>query len=144
MLDKEISNFLTWFNNSKTDTLLDPLLRAATTHLWFNSLHPFEDDNGRIARFLTDLALAQADQQSIKFFAMPVRIFAHRASYYETLEMAKKGDIDTTSWLRCFFHTLDKTLVEASKELNETTFKASFLRDVNQTRLSAQQLILLR
>lgn len=65
-LEQRLDEFIQWFNSSKTDTLLDPLIRADIVHLWFVTLHPFDDGNGRITRTLTDLALSQMDQQSIR------------------------------------------------------------------------------
>lgn len=99
VLDEELRAFIEWFNTSKTDTSVDPLLRAAITHLWFVTLHPLDDGNGRITRLLTDLALAQAEQQSVRFYAMSVVILENRKSYYEILEHTQKGGTDITAWL---------------------------------------------
>ncbi|MGQ4277596.1 Fic family protein [Pseudidiomarina sp. E22-M8] len=85
-IDKELKTFIAWFNRSQQDQALDPLLRAALTHVWFVTIHPFEDGNGRITRALTDRALTQADQQGIRLFAMSEAILAHRAEYYKRLE----------------------------------------------------------
>lgn len=71
ILEGELQNFIKWFNNSRMDVELDPLLRAAITHFWFVTLHPLDDGNGRITRLLTDLALAQGEKLSIRFYAMP-------------------------------------------------------------------------
>ncbi len=103
ILDAELNQFIDWFNTSKSDASLDPLLRAAITHLWFVTLHPLDDGNGRITRLLTDLALAQAEQQSVRFYAMSVGILANRKSYYEILEQTQKEELDITAWLQWFF-----------------------------------------
>ena len=108
-LDKELRIFIQWFNESKSDVSLDPLLRAAITHLWFVTLHPLDDGNGRITRLLTDLALAQAERQSVRFYAMSVTILANRKSYYEILEKTQKGGMDITDWLKWFLDTLNET-----------------------------------
>ncbi|MBY8194068.1 Fic family protein [Vibrio fluvialis] len=138
-LDNELTMFLEWFNSSKQDVSLDPLVRAAITHLWFVTLHPLDDGNGRITRLLTDLALAQAEQQSVRFYAMSVCILANRKSYYEILEQTQKGDVDITSWLVWFFNTLNETFADVLKEIDQTIFKTNFWRTVDQTKLTAEQ-----
>jgi Fic family protein len=77
-LEQELDQFVSWFNQSYQQSDLDPLLRAAITHFWFVTLHPFDDGNGRITRALTDMALAQADSQSIRLYAMSVAILDKR------------------------------------------------------------------
>jgi Fic family protein len=89
-LEARIAEFVAWFNASRSDAALDPLLRAAIAHFWFVTLHPFDDGNGRITRALTDLALAQGEQQSIRFYAMSVAILADRKGYYQHLETRAK------------------------------------------------------
>lgn len=139
ILDAELKLFIQWFNDSKNDASLDPLLRAAITHLWFVTLHPLDDGNGRITRLLTDLALAQAEQQSVRFYAMSVGILANRKSYYETLEQTQKGNIDITTWLVWFFNTLNETFDEVLKEIDQTIFKTNFWRHIDQTKLAKEQ-----
>jgi Fic family protein len=139
VLDAELTKFIGWFNTSKQDTAIDPLLRAAITHLWFVTLHPLDDGNGRVTRLLTDLALAQAEQQSVRFYAMSVSILANRKSYYEILEKTQKGDLDITSWIVWFFNTLNETFNEALNEIEKTVFKSNFWRNVDQTELSKEQ-----
>ncbi|MBY7785234.1 Fic family protein [Vibrio fluvialis] len=138
-LDNELTMFLEWFNSSKQNVYLDPLVRAAITHLWFVTLHPLDDGNGRITRLLTDLALAQAEQQSVRFYAMSVCILVNRKSYYEILEQTQKGDVDITSWLVWFFNTLNETFADVLKEIDQTLFKTNFWRTVDQTKLTAEQ-----
>ncbi|MBY7799971.1 Fic family protein [Vibrio fluvialis] len=138
-LDNELAMFLEWFNSSKQNVSLDPLIRAAITHLWFVTLHPLDDGNGRITRLLTDLALAQAEQQSVRFYAMSVCILANRKSYYEILERTQKGDVDITPWLVWFFNTLNETFADVLKEIAQTLFKTNFWRTVDQTKLTAEQ-----
>ncbi|UAA39196.1 Fic family protein [Paraneptunicella aestuarii] len=138
-LDAELSQFIEWFNDSKNSHRLDPLLRAAITHLWFVTIHPLDDGNGRITRLLTDLALAQAEQQSIRFYAMPVAILAKRKSYYEILEHTQKGDLDITPWLLWFFDTLEEAFSGVLAEIEQTLFKTMYWQQVDQTRLGAEQ-----
>lgn len=139
VLETELTNFINWFNASLTDTRLDPLLRAAITHFWFITLHPLEDGNGRITRLLTDLALAQAEQQSIRFYAMSVSILAKRSSYYEVLEQSQKGDLNITAWLVWFLETLNAAFLGVIKEIEQTLFKAHFWQNIDQTQLLAEQ-----
>ena len=143
ILDNELSAFIQWFNESKADVSLDPLLRAAITHLWFVTLHPLDDGNGRITRTLTDLALAQAERQSVRFYALSVGILANRKSYYEILEQTQKGGMDITAWLKWFLVTLNETFDAVLKETEQTIFKTNFWRQIDQTRLSNEQAKLL-
>lgn len=139
VLESELDVFIRWFNDSREDPALDPLLRAAITHFWFVTLHPLDDGNGRITRLLTDLALAQAERQSVRFYAMSVAILANRKSYYEILEQSQKGDLDITAWLMWFLNTLGETFTNVLEEIDQTVFKTNFWRNVDQTRLSSEQ-----
>lgn len=139
ILEGELAHFIAWFNDSKADAELDPLLRAAITHLWFVTLHPLDDGNGRITRLLTDLALAQGEKLSIRFYAMSVSILERRKSYYEILEATQKGDMDITSWLVWFLETLNATLLTAMHGTEQTVAKTNFWRRVDQTQLSSEQ-----
>lgn len=125
-LEERLEAFINWFNLSLTDALLDPLLRAGITHLWFITLHPFDDGNGRITRTLTDLALAQMDQQSIRLYAMSPVILNKRKSYYEILEQSQKNDSNITNWLVWFLDTLNDSLETTLKQINRTVFKSQF------------------
>ncbi len=138
-LEGELQHFIAWFNDSKSDAELDPLLRAAITHLWFVTLHPLDDGNGRITRLLTDLALAQGERLSIRFYAMSVSILERRKSYYEILEATQKGDMDITPWLVWFLDTLNATLLSAMQTIDQTMAKTNFWRRVDQTQLSSEQ-----
>lgn len=127
------------FNASRLNTLFDPLLRAAITHLWFVTLHPLDDGNGRITHLLTDLALAQVEQQSVRFYAMSVGILANRKSYYETLEQTQKGELDITLWLTWFLNTLNHTFDGVLKEIVQTVFKTNIWCQIDQTKLAEEQ-----
>lgn len=139
VLDNELNRFIDWFNTSQSDTALDPLLRAAITHFWFVTLHPLEDGNGRITRLLTDMALAQAEQQSVRFYAMSVGILAKRASYYKILEQSQKGGLDITPWLVWFLETLNDTFAGVIAEIEKTLFKTRFWQKTDQTQLLKEQ-----
>lgn len=125
-LENRLNAFIDWFNQSLSDSLLDPLLRAGITHLWFITLHPFDDGNGRITRTLTDLALAQMDEQSIRLYAMSPVILNKRKSYYEILEQTQKNDSNITAWLVWFLDTLNDSLDTTLKQIQRTLFKSQF------------------
>lgn len=125
ILEEELGLFIHWFNVPR-DNSLDPLVRAAITHLWFITLHPFDDGNGRITRALTDMALAQADAQSIRLFAMSSSILEKRSEYYRILEQTQRGDLNITAWIIWFLQTLNSSLQEANKLIDATLTKKRF------------------
>lgn len=139
VLENELSCFIDWFNRSRDDANLDPLLRAGIAHFWFITIHPLEDGNGRLARLLTDLALAQAEHQSIRFYAMSVAILERRSSYYDILEQSQKGDTDITAWLVWFLDTLAVSLRQVLADIEQTLHKTRFWKRVDQTQLSKEQ-----
>lgn len=142
-LETHLQQFIDWFNRSQSDALLDPLLRAAICHLWFVTLHPFDDGNGRITRALTDLALSQAESQSIRLYAMSVSILAKRADYYRVLEQTQKGDADITGWLCWFLDTLNESLEQAITSAERVQIKARFWMRHRGTGLSKEQVKIL-
>ncbi|CAJ1795355.1 Fic family protein [Aeromonas veronii] len=125
-LDDQLAEFIPWFNQTRHDPTMDPLLRAAICHLWFVTLHPVDDGNGRLTRALTDLALSQADSHSIRLYAMSVAILELRGDYYMTLESAQRGTLDITSWLCWFLDTLDYTLELALQVIDRSLAKKHF------------------
>ncbi|QFU25098.1 Fic family protein [Shewanella eurypsychrophilus] len=138
-LEDELSRFIDWFNKSQQDVAMDPLIRAAITHLWFVTLHPLDDGNGRITRLLTDLALAQAENRSIHFYAMSVSILERRQAYYDILESTQKGELDITSWLVWFLDTLNSSLQKSLNDIAQTVAKTNYWQRVDQTLLSGEQ-----
>lgn len=141
-LDALLDAFIAWFNQSKDDPLSDPILRAAVAHLWFVTLHPYDDGNGRLTRALTDLALAQADNQSIRLYAMSVSILERRNHYYRILEQTQKGGLDVTEWVLWFLQTLDVTLDTALARIDSTLAKSRYWKHNDSVRLTltAEQL----
>lgn len=125
-LERRLNAFIQWFNNSLSDSLLDPLLRAGITHLWFVTLYPFDDGNGRITRTLTDLALAQMDEQSIRLYAISPAILNKRKNYYDILEKTQKNDSNITDWLVWFLEILNDSLEKTLKQIKRTLFKGQF------------------
>lgn len=125
-LEAQLERFLQWFADSRADAGLDPLLRAGVAHFWFVTLHPFDDGNGRLTRAITDLALAQADGQAIRLYAMSASILDDRSGYYRVLEASQKGDLDITEWLQWFLATLLDSLQQAIARIERLLAKARF------------------
>jgi Fic family protein len=138
-LENRLNNFLAWLETSQADASIDPILRAAQAHLWFVTLHPFDDGNGRLARAITDYALAQAEQQAIRFYAMAASIMEKRAEYYDILETTQKGDMDITPWLQWFVDTLKHALQAALERVDVVLQKARFWQIHGQDSLNSQQ-----
>ncbi|MBB3232059.1 Fic family protein [Halomonas stenophila] len=132
--------FLDWFEASRHDPTLDPLLRAGLAHFWFVTLHPFEDGNGRIARAIADRALAQADRQGIRLYAMSAAILERRTDYYHCQESSQRGAPDLTAWLSWFLDTLDATLLGALARIDRTLAKARFWQRFHDAGLLPEQI----
>ncbi|QCU76345.1 Fic family protein [Pseudoalteromonas distincta] len=138
-VNKELSLFFNWFNKTQNDPQIDPFIRAAIAHLWFVTIHPLEDGNGRIARLITDLALAQEHAESIRFYAMSVAILEDRKSYYEVLEATQRGDLCITQWINWFLRTLDNAIHHTLNNIEQTIFKTNYWASKDQTKLGEQQ-----
>ena len=122
-LDAEMKPFIEWFNG---DEPLDPVLKAAIAHLWFVTIHPFEDGNGRIARAIADMALARSESSSQRFYSMSAQICLERSRYYDILEATQKADLDITSWIKWFLECLGRAFEGAEKILDTVLQKAEF------------------
>ncbi|SET94736.1 Fic family protein [Pseudomonas graminis] len=125
-LEQKLDDFFYWFNSSRADPTLDPLIRAGIAHFWFVTLHPFDDGNGRLTRAITDLAMAQGEHQAIRFYAMSASILARRQDYYRILEATQRGDLNITEWLLWFLQTLLHTLEQAMQRIERVLVKARF------------------
>lgn len=137
-LEAELEAFLEWFNHPPKE--LDLLLRAGITHLWFITIHPFDDGNGRVARALTDMTLAQAEEQSIRFYSLSAAVMARRREYYKHLEAAQKGGLDITSWLVWFLDVLESALEQALDRFERVLAKSRFWQVHGQTPLNDRQI----
>ena len=124
-IDTEISRFIDWFNSDDSKTL-DGLIRAGVAHLWFITIHPFEDGNGRIARAITDMALAQDERLTMRLFSLSAQILAVREAYYDILESTQKGEMDITAWLRWFLTQIQNAVELAQLTVANTLNKAKF------------------
>ena len=115
--------FLEWVNGNQK---IDPVLKAAIAHLWFVTIHPFDDGNGRISRTITDLFLARADEMPHRFYSMSAEIRKQRKRYYEMLEKTQKGSLDITNWLEWFLDCLEAALLDTEKSISTILQKAAF------------------
>ena len=135
-VDNEMNIFLEWFNN---DIETDLVLKAAIAHLWFVTIHPFDDGNGRIARALTDMLLAQSDESTQRFYSMSAQIRLERKQYYEILEKTQKGFLDITEWIKWFLNCLINSLKSTDIVLNRVLFKAEFWKKHSETEINERQ-----
>jgi len=138
-LEKRMQRFIDWFNQSENDGGTDGLIRAGLAHLWFVTLHPYDDGNGRIARAVTDLALAQAEDRSIRLYAMSAAIVERRRAYYAILEKTQKGGLNITPWLQWFLATLTRAMEQAVDKTKAVLQKTRFWRKHAQTTLNQRQ-----
>ncbi len=122
-LNGEMAVFLTWLN---ADPKTDAILKAGIAHLWFVTIHPFDDGNGRITRAITDMLLARADGSAQRFYSMSAQILTEKTAYYDILEQTQKGGLDITSWLRwfldCLYHAMDNTEDTLAAVVKRTNF----------------------
>jgi len=130
-----MAQFLHWFETATPD----PVVKAAVAHLWFVTIHPFDDGNGRIARAIADLALARADDTAQRFYSMSAQIRMERNAYYDALETTQKGDIDITHWVLWFISCLGRTIDDAGITLASVMRKARLWESVQGQSLNARQ-----
>jgi Fic family protein len=135
-LDAEMAEFLDWFNS---DAPIDPVLKAAVAHLWFITIHPFDDGNGRIARAIADMALARSENSAQRFYSMSAQIRIERTAYYDILEATQKGELDITHWLLWFLACLDRAFDGAELILANVLRKARFWKALEGQALNARQ-----
>ncbi|MDR0781943.1 MAG: Fic family protein [Pseudomonadales bacterium] len=136
-LNTEMAAFLQWF---AADTpSLDAVLKAAIAHLWFITIHPFDDGNGRIARAIADMALARSEQSAQRFYSMSAQIRLERTAYYHRLEFTQKGDLDITDWLVWFLACLDSAIANADAMLSRIIHKARFWEAMANQPLNERQ-----
>ena len=140
LLDAEISNFLLWFNHDQQD---DPLIKAGLAHLWFVTIHPFDDGNGRIARAIGDMALARAEQSSRRYYSLSAQIQRERKDYYHLLEATQKGSMEVTAWLEWFLSCLLRALNSADQTLSSVLMKSRFWQHWTGVSMNDRQIKLL-
>jgi Fic family protein len=133
---RQMGIFLKWFNG---DASVDPVLKAGIAHLWFVTIHPFEDGNGRVARAISDMALAQSEQSPQRFYSMSAQIRLERKTYYDMLETTQKGDLNITAWLQWFLSCLDRAFAQASSMLANVLAKSRFWQTHTGATFNARQ-----
>ena len=139
-LDADMARLIAWVNQSHDD---HPVLKAGLAHLWFVTVHPFDDGNGRIARALGDLLLARADQSPQRFYSLSAQIQRERREYYEILERTQKGSLDVTAWLAWFLDNLWRAVDDAHQALDTVLARTRFWQRVAGTPLNERQVKLL-
>lgn len=135
-LPDETNAFIKWFDSDKK---IDPVLFAGIAHLRFLTIHPFDDGNGRIARAITDLALARSENSPQRFYSMSSTIRAQRKGYYDILERTQKGGLDITKWLEWFLNCLKGAFDQAGETLSSVLAKADFWDRHRDTQLNDRQ-----
>ncbi len=139
-LKKEMAAFLSWFENQSN---LDPVLRAGIAHLWFVTLHPFEDGNGRIGRAIADMALARADNIPDRFYSLSTQFALERKDYYNQLEIQQRSTPEITGWLEWFLDCLGRAISNAEESLAKVLFKAKLWDKINQNPVNERQRLII-
>lgn len=135
-LNQEMERFLYWLND---ESEMDPVLKAAIAHLWFVTIHPFEDGNGRIARAIADMALARSEESCQRFYSMSAQIRVERSAYYNVLEITQRNGLDITPWLEWFLDCLARAFTGAEKTLASILTKARFWEKYQSVPLNERQ-----
>ncbi len=135
-LYKEMAIFLSWFEEPDN---VDPVLRAGIAHLWFITIHPFEDGNGRIARAIADMALARADNTAYRFYSLSSQFEFERKDYYNQLERQQRSTPEMTGWLEWFLDCLGRSISSAEDTLSKVMFKAQLWNKINQNPVNDRQ-----
>jgi Fic family protein len=133
----EIKLFLSWWNNQSLSS--DGIIRAGIAHLYFVTIHPFDDGNGRIARALTDMAIAQDDKLNKRYYSLSTEILKDKRKYYEILEQSQKGDLDITKWLLWFIDCFSAALMTSENLLQNVFNKADFWHKHQTTEINTRQ-----
>lgn len=135
-LEEEMSRFLDWFNS---DATMEPVLKAALAHLWFVTIHPFDDGNGRIARAIADMSLARSEGSSQRFYSLSAQIREERGEYYRILEQTQHGTMDVTLWMEWFLACLTRTIEGARTALSAVVDKARYWEKLRDIPLNTRQ-----
>lgn len=136
LLEKEMDAFLAWEN---AENNADPLIKAAIAHLWFVTIHPFDDGNGRVARAIADRALAKSENSPKRFYSMSAQIRKERGDYYRILEETQHGDLDVTPWIEWFLDCLDRAFSNVDGQSNVVVRKDKFWNDYAQAPFNPRQ-----
>ena len=132
-VESEMRSFFAWFEGNEQE---DPLLKAAIAHLWFVTIHPFEDGNGRIGRAIAEMCLARSDGSAQRFYSMSSQILEDRKDYYEVLERTQAGPLDITGWLTWFLGCLDRAIEQSNQITSSALEKELFWRGLTERKVS--------
>jgi Fic family protein len=135
-LEDEMRQFLGWFNS---DATMEPVLKAALAHLWFVTIHPFDDGNGRIARAIADMSLARSEGSSQRFYSMSAQIREERGEYYGMLERAQGGTMDVTGWMEWFLGCLTRAIERAQAAASRVIERAHYWQTLRNVPLNERQ-----
>lgn len=135
-LDAEMTRFLDWLNG---DTAMEPVLKAATAHFWFVTIHPFDDGNGRIARAIADLLLARSEGSPQRFYSMSTQIREERDGYYAMLERTQNGTTEITAWMQWFLACLTRAIEHAQRTLSGVIDRARYWERLRGVPLNDRQ-----
>ena len=136
LLEEEMQALLDWFGNGSD---VDPILKSGIAHLWFVTIHPFEDGNGRIARAIGDMALARADGTQDRFYSLSSQIESERKDYYTQLERQQRSSPEITGWLEWFLGCFGHAISSAETTLGNVLFKAQLWDRINQKPVNERQ-----
>lgn len=136
-VSKEMTKFFSWWNSPEKE--LDGIIRAAMAHLWFVTIHPFDDGNGRVARAITDLALAQEEKQKKRLYSLSLQIVKDKKNYYQILEETQKGNGDITKWLHWFLNTFIRSINHSKALIEKSLFIGRFYKYHTETNLNERQ-----
>lgn len=136
-LQNEMDVFIDWFNS---DTRMESVIKSAIAHLWFVSIHPFDDGNGRIARAIADSQLSRADRTNQRFYSMSSQIMKSKKGYYNILESTQKGSMDVSQWLVWYFDRLAEALEATDELLSKILMKAKFWELHKTTQFNDRQI----
>ena len=139
-LENEMNEFLNWFNTVHN---IEPVLKSASAHLWFVSIHPFDDGNGRIARAIADCQLARGDRTKQRFYSMSSQLMKFKKEYYTILESTQKGSLDISNWLVWYLERLINSLEDTNETLSKIHRKAKFWELHKSTQLNERQIVMI-
>ena len=142
-LDREMTAFVAWFNDDDRSADIDAVLKAGLAHLWFVTVHPFDDGNGRIARAIADLVLARSEHSPQRFYSMSAQIREERGAYYDILEQTQKGTLDITPWMEWFLACLGRAIDGAQTTLSAVLQKARFWQKLRDVQINERQRLVL-
>lgn len=135
-IESEMNNLMNWL---ESESNIDPVLKSAIVHLWFITIHPFEDGNGRITRAITEMLLARSDKSVKRFYSMSSQIREERKQYYKILEKTQKGTSEITDWILWFLECLTNSFESTSVQLSKIFIKAEFWKTNVKTILNERQ-----